>query len=61
MSDVRGGLPWLVAHHERLWIDEAECIDNNLALDGLYGVNNYCDGAWCKLFEGLLCIDVDRG
>ena len=61
MAKVGGGLPWLVAHHENLWVDQSKRIDDDFAFHGLDGINDNGDGAWCKLFEGLLGIDVDGG
>jgi hypothetical protein len=60
VADVGGGLAGLVAHHERLRVDEAEGVDDDLALDGLDGVDDDGDGARCQLLERLLCVDVDR-
>lgn len=60
VADVGGGLAGLVAHHEGLRVDEAEGIDDDLALDGLDGVDDDGDGAGSKLLERLLCVDVDR-
>lgn len=33
MSEIRGRLPRLMTHHQNLRIDEAECIDDDFALD----------------------------
>jgi hypothetical protein len=44
-----------------LRVDEAEGIDDDFALNRLNWVNNYSDGAWSKLLEGLLGVNVDRG
>ncbi len=61
MTDVGGGLAWLVTHHESLGVDEAEGIDDDFALDGLDGVNDNGDCAGRELLERLLCVDIDRG
>ena len=58
MSQVRCALARLLAEHERLWVDEAEGINDDLALDGLDGVDDNSDGSGCQLFEGLLGIDI---
>jgi hypothetical protein len=49
-----------LAEHEGLWVDEAESINDDFALNRLDGINNNRDGSRCQLFEGLLCIDIDR-
>ena len=61
MSKVGGCLAWFLAEHEGLRVDKAEGVDDDFAFDGLDGVDDDCDGAGCKLFEGLLGIDVDGG
>lgn len=61
VADVGGGLAGLVAHHEGLGVDEAEGVDDNLALDRLDGVDDDGDGAGVELLKGLLGVDVDRG
>ena len=60
VTQVRCALTWLLSKHERLWVDESEGINDNLALDGLDGVNNNGNGSRCQLFKGLLCIDINR-
>jgi hypothetical protein len=60
VANVGGGLAGLVAHHECLRVDEAEGIDDDLALYGLDGVDDNGDGAGCELLERLLRVDVDR-
>ena len=60
VADVGCGLAGFVAHHERLWVDEAEGIDDDLALYGLDGVDDNGDGAGRELLERLLCVDIDR-
>ena len=60
MTDVGSSLSRLVAHHECLRVDQAEGIDDDLALDGLNGVDYDGDGARCELLEGLLCVDINR-
>lgn len=61
MSNVRSCLSWLVAHHECLRVDQTKRVNHYLAFHGLDGVHYYRDGTGCELFEGLLCVDVDRG
>ena len=51
VTDVGSGLAGLMAHHESLRVDEAEGIDDNLALDGLDGVDYDGHGAGCELLE----------
>ena len=50
-----------LAHHEGLGGDETEGVDDNFALDGLDGVDDYGDGTGGELLEGLLRVDVDGG
>lgn len=61
MANVRCGLAGLVTHHESLRVDQAEGVNDNLALDGLYRIDDYGNGAGSELFERLLRVDVDRG
>lgn len=58
VADVGGCLAWLLTEHEGLGVDEAEGVNDDLALDGLDGVDNDGDGARGELFEGLLGVDV---
>jgi hypothetical protein len=44
-----------------LWVDEAEGVNDYLALDGLDGIDDDGHGARSELFEGLLGVDVDAG
>ena len=60
MSQIGRSLPWFVAHHESLRIDEAKSIYNDLALDRLYRIYYDSDSSRCKLFEGLLRVYVNR-
>lgn len=59
MTQVGCRLAGLLAVDQGLWVDEAEGINDNLALDGLDGVDNNGDGAGVELLEGLLCVDID--
>ena len=61
VSEVRRRLPRLVAHHQGLWVDEPEGVDDHFAFDGLDGVHDDGDGAGGQLLEGLLRVDVDGG
>jgi hypothetical protein len=61
VADVGSGLAGFVTHHQGLRVDEAEGIDDDLALDGLDGVDYDGDGAGRELLERLLRVDVDRG
>lgn len=60
MADIGGGLAGFVAHHEGLWVYQAEGVDDDFALDRLDGVNHDGNGARGELLERLLCVDVDR-
>jgi hypothetical protein len=60
VADVGRRLAGLVAHHERLRVNEAEGVDDDLALDRLDGVDDDGDGAGRELLERLLRVDVDR-
>ena len=59
VPQVGGTLTWFLAKHERLGVDESESINDDLALHRLNGINDDGDGSGCKLFEGLLGIDID--
>ena len=59
VADVGGGLTGFVAHHQGLWVDEAEGVDDDLALDGLDGVDDDGNGAGGELLETVLGVDVD--
>jgi hypothetical protein len=48
-----------LAKHERLRVDKSESIDDDLALDRLNGINDDGNGSGCKLFEGLLGVDIN--
>lgn len=60
VTQVGSALSWFLAQHQGLGVDKSECVNDNLALDGLYGVNNDGDGSRRKLFEALLGVDIDR-
>lgn len=37
VSHVRCCLPWLLSEHHQLWVDQSECVDDNLAnIDGKF-------------------------
>ena len=59
VADVGCRLAWLLAGHERLWVDQAEGINNDLSLDRLNRINDDGDCSWVELLEGLLCVDID--
>jgi hypothetical protein len=59
VTEVRSCLARFVAHHERLRVDQSEGVDNDFALDRLYGVHDDGDGAGGQLFERLLGVDID--
>ena len=59
MSDVGCGLPGFLSEHEGLRVDEAESVDDDLALDGLDGVDDHSDSAGCELLERLLRVDIN--
>lgn len=61
VSQVGSGLSWFLAKHEGLWVDEAESVDDNLALDRLDGIDDNGNGARRELLERLLGVDVDAG
>ena len=60
MSDVAGRLAGFLAEHHELGVDEAEAIDDDLALDGLDGIDDEGDGAGIERLEGGLGVDVGR-
>ena len=59
MTEIRCRLAWFLAKHKRLWINEAECVDDDFAFDGLYRIDNDRYGARCELFKGLLGVYID--
>lgn len=61
VSNVGCGLPGFLSEHECLRVDETESVDDNLALDGLDGIDDNSDGARCELLERLLGVDIDAG
>lgn len=60
VADVGSRLTWLLAGHQRLWVDKAESINDDLSLDRLNWINDDSDGSWVELLEGLLGVDIDR-
>mmetsp|Transcript_31889 Transcript_31889/g.93710 ORF Transcript_31889/g.93710 Transcript_31889/m.93710 type:complete len:331 (+) Transcript_31889:2125-3117(+) len=60
MADVAGRLAGLLAEHHELRIDEAEAVDDDLALDGLDGIDDEGDGAGIQGLEAGLGVDVGR-
>lgn len=59
VSQVGCGLACFLSEDVGLRVDEAEGVDDDLALDGLDGVNDDGDGAGGQLLEGLLSVDID--
>lgn len=59
VAQVGSCLPGFLTKHERLWVDEAEGVNDNLALDRLDGIDDHGDGTWGELFKGLLSVDID--
>ena len=59
MTEIRCRLSGFLAEHERLWVYEAESVDDDFAFDGLDWVDDDGYGARVELFEGLLGVDVD--
>ena len=47
MTQVGGTLSGLLSQHQRLWVDESESINNDLALHGLYGIDDDGNGTRC--------------
>lgn len=60
VAKVGRALSGLLTQHEGLRVDQTEGIDDNLALDGLNGIDDNGDSAGCQLLEGLLRVDIDR-
>ena len=44
MTDVGGGLPRLLVEQHQLGVDRPESVDDDLALDGLDGVDHHGHG-----------------
>jgi hypothetical protein len=61
VTQIGGGLSGLLTHDNRLGLDKTECIDDNLAFDGLDWVDDYSNSARRKLLEGLLSVDINGG
>lgn len=61
MTQIRCALAGFLSKHQGLWVNEAEGVDNDLSFDGLDGIDYHCYGSRGELFEGLLCVDIDRG
>mmetsp|Transcript_120 Transcript_120/g.157 ORF Transcript_120/g.157 Transcript_120/m.157 type:complete len:260 (+) Transcript_120:259-1038(+) len=61
MSHVAGGLPGFLSKHHELWIDEPETVDDDLSLDGLYGIDDERDGSGVERLKAVLCVDVSGG
>lgn len=59
VAQVRGCLPWFLAHHDRLGLNETESINDNLALHRLDRVDDNGHGTRGELLKGLLGVDVD--
>lgn len=59
MTQVGCCLAGLLAHDDGLWLDKTEGINDDLALDGLDGVDDHGNGAGSKLFKGLLSVDIN--
>lgn len=59
VTEIAGTLAGLLAKHQGLGVDQSERVDDDLALDGLDGIDDYRDGAGCELLEGLLGLDID--
>lgn len=58
MPQVGGRLPRLLAKHERLGVDKAESVNDDLSLDRLDGIDHDGNGTRCKLLERLLGVDI---
>mmetsp|Transcript_27721 Transcript_27721/g.65035 ORF Transcript_27721/g.65035 Transcript_27721/m.65035 type:complete len:332 (+) Transcript_27721:223-1218(+) len=61
MADVGGRLARLLAEHHELRVDEAEAVDDDLAPDGLDGIDYQGDGAGIQRLEARLGVDVGAG
>jgi hypothetical protein len=59
VSNVGCGLPGFLSEHECLRVDEAEGVNDDLALDGLDRVDDHSDSAGCELLERLLRVDIN--
>lgn len=59
MTQVGCGLSGLLSEHERVGVDGTECVNDNLTLHGLDGIDDDGNGTGGELFEGLLGIDID--
>lgn len=59
VTQVRSTLSRLLAQHEGLWVDQSESVNDDLALDRLYRIDDHGNGSRSELFEGLLGVDID--
>jgi hypothetical protein len=60
VSDIRRCLAGLAASYDSLWVDEAEGINDDLAFDGLNGVNDDGDRPRVQRLKGLEA-DINKG
>ena len=61
VAQVGRSLSRFLTQYHHVWVNEPKRIDDDLALDTLYGVDNHCDSALGQRLKALLCIDVHTG
>eukprot|EP01018_Ginkgo_biloba_P034745 Gb_24819 [translate_table: standard] len=59
MPKIRSCLSGLLTKHHSLWIDQPECINHNLSLHTLNGINHHSNCSLIQGFKTLLCIDIN--
>lgn len=58
VTDVRSRLAGLNLLHDELFVNASERIDDDLAFDGLPGVNDDCDRSGVELLLALLGLHI---
>jgi len=61
VAQVGRALAGLLAEHEGLGVDQAEGVNDDLALHGLNRIHDDGDSSRCQLLETLLRVDIDGG
>lgn len=54
MTKIGCGLTWFLAQHHLLWVDESECVNNNLSFHTLYGIHHDCNCTCIQRLKTLM-------
>jgi hypothetical protein len=46
VTNVRGGLPWFLSHHDELWVNSTESVNDYFSFYGLDRINDNSDGTF---------------